>query len=162
MISFAASPLYFLPHNQAACRFRYFGRQRLKRQETEVVGFAQVPERDLPMTALLRLGDTTAQTLAQGLAWIDATSHEVLRIQTDLLAPRPDLRLEEETAEIDFSAIRLPERSSTFWLPTRVIVEVTYSHRHFRTIHEYADFKLFQVESRIGPHPKTEKSGFRG
>jgi len=151
---FAASPLYFHPRNQAACRFRYFGRQILNGRETEVVGFAQIPVEDSRVVAF-RIGDTPAEILEQGLAWIDATSHEILRMRTGLLAPRPDLGLLEQTTQIDFSSIRLAETLSTFRLPTQVIVDTVYSGRHFRNFHKYSDYQLFRVETHVSPVPPS-------
>ena len=147
---FASTALHFHPRNQTFCRFRYFGRQKFRAQEAEVVGFAQMPDQNPPATGFA-MGDRTAHLLVQGLTWIDARSHEILHIQTDLLAPRPDVGLERQTTRIDFSAIHLPETSTAFWLPTQVMVDVWRFHRHFRNIHQYSDFKLFRVESRIGP-----------
>lgn len=65
-----------------------------------------------------------------------------------------DSELERQTTRIDFSPIHLPETSTAFWLPTKVIVDVWRFHRHFRNIHQYSGFKLFRVESRIGPVPE--------
>lgn len=147
-----ATVLNFHPHIQAACRFRYFGRQDIEGRQCEVVGFAQTPDGD-PTVSVLRLRNKTAGLLLQGLAWIDATSHQMLRIQTDLLAPRPDVGLEVLTTEIDFRDIQLAETPATFRLPSRVTIDLWTGGQHFRNIHEYSDFKLFRVESRIGGTP---------
>jgi hypothetical protein len=148
---FASAALqHFHPQNRMASRFRYFGRGMLKGQQTKVVGFAQVPEEYPPVTTFGH-GTRTARLLVQGLAWIDAATHQILRIQTFLLAPRPDVGLEGQTTRIEYSAVQLPETFTPFWLPTKVIVDVWRFHRHFRNIHQYSDFKLFRVESRIGP-----------
>lgn len=148
---FAAASLYFHPRNQEGCRFRHFGRQILNGRQTDVVGFAQIPALDAPVIAL-RIVNVTS-ILEQGLAWIDASSHEIIRMQTDLLAPRPDIRLEQQTIQVDFSAIHLPDSPETFRLPKRVVVNAKYAGRHFQNTHEYSDFKLFRVESRIGAIP---------
>ena len=50
---FISNALIFHPQNQAASRFRYFGRQMLEGRETEVVGFAQIPEGD-PAVSVFR------------------------------------------------------------------------------------------------------------
>jgi hypothetical protein len=151
---FTSTALHFHPQNQVACRFRYLGRQILDGHETDVVGFVQIPDEDAHVTVFGTRG-RTAELLVQGFAWIDTASHEILRLRTDLLAPRLDVGLENETTETDFSAIHLPDTSNTFRLPTRVVVNVRWFGQHFRNIHEYSDFKLFRVESRIGPVPEN-------
>jgi hypothetical protein len=141
---------HFHPQYQIGSRFRYFGRQRVDQQVTDVVGFAEIPEKcSRPME--FRHGNVVATLLVQGLAWIDPTTYQILRIQTYLLAPRPDVGLEREITRIEFSSIRLQETSTAFWLPTKVVVDVWVDHRHFRNLHRYSVFKLFRVESRIVP-----------
>lgn len=145
---FTLSVLYFDAHNQGACRYRYFGRQMLGTRQTEVVGFAQTPGGNLVM-AHFSVGDRTVQVLFQGLAWIDAGSHEVVRLQTDLLAPPPKVGLQRESTRIDFAPIHLADTSAAVWLPTRVWVDAWRNSVHCRTVHKYSDYKLFRVESRI-------------
>jgi hypothetical protein len=149
---FSAVALYFHPLNRAACRFHYFGRQMFKGLQTEVVGFAQIPEENTPVITF-KIGKLSGHILEQGLAWIDAATHEILCIQTDLLAPRPDLRMDKQTSKIDFKAIHLAEISAPLWLPTKVVVDLESSHQHLRNTHSYSDFKMFRVESRIGAIP---------
>jgi hypothetical protein len=150
---FTAATLYFHPRFQKASLFRYFGRQALDGQETEVVGFAQIPENSPPVT-WFQNGDKTARLLVQGLVWIDPASSEIVRIQTDLLAPRPDVGLIREHSVIDFSAVHLSETSATYFLPTKIAVDIKVSGQHYRNTHVYSDFKLFRVESHIGPAPQ--------
>jgi hypothetical protein len=143
----------FQRQNQVACRFRYFGRQMLGRKETDVVAFAEIPEKYTATTGFV-LGGVEGRLFVQGLAWVDTRSREILRVHTNLLAPRLDVGLEEVTTRIDLSAIHLRETSNAFRLPTKVIVDVWLSHHHFRNIHEYSHFKLFRVQTRIGPVPE--------
>jgi hypothetical protein len=150
---FSAVALYFHPLNRAACRFRYLGRQMLKGRPTEVVGFAQIPGENTPVIAF-QIGKLSGHILEQGVAWIDAATHEILCIQTDLLAPRPDLRVDKQTSKIDFRAVHLAEISAPLWLPTKVVVDLESAHQHLRNTHVYSDFKMFRVESRIGAIPE--------
>ena len=139
---FTTVPLqHFHPLNQMTSRFRYFGRQMVGRQEMDVVGFVEIPGK-YPRTTELRHGNVVVPLFVQGLAWIDPTTYQVLRIQTDLLAPPPNLGLERAVTRIEFSPVQLRE-ASAFWLPTRVIVDMWLHHRHFRNIHRYSNFKVF-------------------
>jgi hypothetical protein len=147
---FTTVPLqHFHPLNQMASRFRYFGRQMIERRETDVVGFVEVPGK-YPRPTEWRHGNSVVPLFIQGLAWIDSTTYQVLRIQTYLLAPPPDLGLESAVTRIEFSAVQLRE-ASAFWLPTKVVVDIWFNRRHLRSIHRYSNFKVFRVETRIGP-----------
>jgi hypothetical protein len=171
--------MYFDPRLQGACRYRYFGRQKLDHQDTDVVGFAQIPGASFPL-AMFQEGKHSVQTLFQGLAWIEAGSHEILRLQTDLLAPPPDSSLQKETTRVDYAPVFLSDTSAALLLPKTVIVDVWLrldsqpnmfndpsfyrqsgrymsgakpEVRHYRNTHVYSDYKLFRVESRIGGSP---------
>jgi hypothetical protein len=104
--------------------------------------------------------------LYQGIAWIDAAGYQILRIRTDLLAPRPDINLKKQTTEIEYAEVRLPQVSSSLWLPRKVIVTTTTKERVqalgstsatevcdqvFRNRHQYSQYKLFRAESTIKP-----------
>jgi hypothetical protein len=152
---FAVAPLlHFHPQNRMASRFRHFGRQMVAGKETDVVGFAEIPDEYCCPTKL-GVGHREVKVFVQGLAWIDAATHQILRIQTFLLAPRPDVGLEGQTTRIEYSAVKLPETSTAFWLPTKVVVDI-WLHQgprrgRYRNIHSYSHYKLFRVESRINP-----------
>jgi hypothetical protein len=153
---FATAPLeHFNPPNLTASRFRYFGRQTVDGMETDVVGFAEIPGAYGGPTEF-GFKNREVALFVQGLAWIDTTTHEILRIRTWLLAPRPDVGLEAQTTQVEYGAVRLPEISTTFRLPTTVIVTTVmvdvFLHKHqFHNVHRYSDYKLFRVEGRISP-----------
>jgi len=152
---FAAAPLlHFHPQDRMGSRFRDFGRQTVAGKATDVVGFAEIPEKYCCPTKF-GVENREVEVFVQGLAWIDGATHQILRIKTYLLAPRPDVGLEEQTTRIEYSAIRLPGTSTPFWLPTKVVVDIWLRQGprrgHYRNLHHYSHFKLFRVESRIGP-----------
>jgi len=153
---FATAPLeHFNPPNLTASRFRYFGRQTVDGRETDVVGFAEIPG-EYGGPAEFGLKNHEVALLVQGLAWIDRTTYDILRIRTWLLAPRPDVGLEALVTLVEYAAVRLPEISTTFRLPatvivTTVMVDVLHDRHQFRNVHRYSDYKLFRVESRISP-----------
>jgi len=178
---FTLSLLYFDPHSQGGCRYRYFGRQMLGERETDVVGFAQIPEGNLRL-AIFYDGKRRVPLLFQGLAWIDHRTHDILRLRTDLLSPPPHTSLQRETTCIDYAPVHLPEIAGAVVLPNKVIVDMWQSVnvlkrapgmgigsgryavvedpsvdgqyvQHCRNIHSYSDYKLFRVESRVGPTP---------
>ena len=148
---FATTPLqHFHPRNQTDCRFRDFGRQMVEGQQTEVVGFVEVPGK-YPWPTELRHGTAVVPLCLQGLAWLDPTTYQIVRIETFLMAPPPDSDLERETTRVEFSEIHLHQASTAIWLPTEVVVDGWLHQRHFENVHRYSGFKTFEVETRIGP-----------
>jgi len=85
--------------------------------------------------------------LVQGVAWVDSGTGHIIRMRTDLLKPASKVRLTRQTTEIQFSEVHFKEMTSTFWLPREVVVTVEWKGRTFRNVHQYSDFKLFNVQS---------------
>jgi len=84
----------------------------------------------------------------QGFAWVDPQSHQILRMRTDLLAPRSDVRLPRQTTEIRFGEVHFDSYSQAFWLPREVLVTVEYERQIYRNRHLYSDYLVFLVESK--------------
>ncbi len=147
---FASSWLYFSPADQHDSRFRYFGTQSLQKRECYVVGFAQNPEIARSVSGF-RIGDQAAVLLVQGLAWIDPQSFHILRINTWLLAPRPDLGLQAENTVVDYAPVQPADSEKVLWLPHEVTVTTVYRNAFIRNTHRYSKFRLFRAETTIKP-----------
>jgi len=148
---FVTMPLaHFHPQNQIACRFRDFGNQTVGGEETEVVGFVEIPGK-YPWPTESRRGTVVVPLCLQGLAWIDATTYQIVRIETFLLAPPPEVEPERATTRVEFSEIQLHQATTALWLPTEVVDDVWIHQRHFQNVHRYFGYKMFEVETRIGP-----------
>jgi hypothetical protein len=145
---FVSAWLHFLPANLPEGRFRYLGRQTLSGVRCYVMAFAQIPGNAI-ITGKFTYGEKTAVILDQGIGWFDEASFRVVRLQTDLLAPRPDLGLEKLTTELQFADSRLPQSDTASWLPREVVVTARINAHVYRNVHRYSDYRLFKVESKI-------------
>ena len=151
---FASAWEHFLPPVQAAARFRYLGQQTHNGLRCYVVAFAQKPG---SATIIGRFsysyGVKSVCILYQGIAWIDEATFRIVRLRTDLLAPRPDIALERLTTDLDLGEIRLPQIGVPLWLPQQVALTADSDQEHFRNLHRYSGYRLFKVESKILPAP---------
>jgi hypothetical protein len=141
---FASASLVFHPLYQAESTFRYLGQQQRGGRNTLVLAFAQRPEKARAHGAF-EMGKTSLPTFAQGVAWVDAESYEIVRLRTDLLKPLPEVRLDQVTTEIDFSENHFTSLAEGFWLPREVRVSVHWKGKHLRNRHQYSNFQLFRV-----------------
>src|SRR5262249_43517016 len=116
---FASSTVYFATSQQPSSTFRYFGTERIGDEDSYVVAFAQRPSEATIITLWSGLGDYV-QMLIQGIAWVDKDTFQIIRLRTDLLAPRPDIRLVRATTESTFSEVHIPDVPRPLWLPSRV------------------------------------------
>ena len=143
---FTSAALYFHPFYRGEAQFRYLGRQKSGGREYYVVAFAQYPGK-ARVAGAFRVSGAPKSTYFQGLAWIDAKNHEIVRLRQDLLAPLPEIRLERQMTEIDFGAVRFKKFPEEFWLPQRVTVAVDWSGKRLRNEHRYSNFEVFNVSA---------------
>jgi hypothetical protein len=149
---FASVSLLFYPAYQNGAKFRYLGRQSLGGKNLYVVAFAQNPQ-TARTEERFSTDNASALILTQGVAWIDPTNYQIVRIRTDLLAPQPKVRLQRQTTEIQFQEVSFKEVASALWLPQEVSVTVDWRGRVYRNWHRYSDFKLFNVETKENRKP---------
>jgi len=158
-IGFASGSILFHPSYQPGTSFRYLGRQKLEGRDTLVIAFAQIPSKARSFGEF-KWADRGSPVFSQGLAWVDAQTYQVLRMRTDLLAPLPEVRLKKQTTEIEFAEVRFNRLAQGFWLPRDVTVTVDWNGRLLRNMHQYSDFKVFNVDAseKIGKpkNPGTE------
>ena len=98
-------------------------------------------------TGKFREANKAVTTLTQGLAWIDSSTYEIIRLHTDLLTPLPELRLEGEATNIDFKEVHFKSYKGALWLPEEVTVTLDWNGKVLRNTHEYSDFKIFNVDA---------------
>jgi hypothetical protein len=141
---FVGQAIHLHPQNQGESRFRYLG--RTSKPKAHLIAFSQIPEKCRNI-GLFKLPEHDVLILVQGLVWIDPDSFQVVRMRTNLLAPRNDIGLSEETTEIDFREVRFPFTKRTFWLPLQATVRVVFGGVIFRNRHLYSEHRLFRVET---------------
>jgi len=145
-IGFTTVSLLFEPARQKGTEFRYLGRQLVNGEDLYVIAFAQEPTTPWVMERFTA-NKTSALILLQGLAWIHPTTFQIVRLRTDLLSPRVEVRLQRQTTEIQFAQVSFQEGNMKLWLPEEVAVTVDWRGRVYRNRHHYSDFELFNVET---------------
>lgn len=154
---FASMPFFFGPQEQPLSDFRYLGQQMFDGLRTEVVAFAEHIEPDAVRGHFV-VGTTSVPLLLQGVAWIDASGYQILRMRTDLLAPQPGAALNRMTTVVSFAGIKFQGRPSAFWLPQEVEVTLDQGKFIYANRHRYSDYQLFKVEAQENlqePKPTT-------
>jgi hypothetical protein len=141
----ASADLIFHPTYLSDADFRYVGRQEMDGRPALVIAFAQKP-RIVRIFERFNSGSASVLILVQGLAWIDSESNHILHLRTDLLKPAREIRLDSQTTEIDYGEVRFGGSPASFWLARRVVVTIEWRGKSFRNVHEYSDFRLFNVQ----------------
>jgi tetratricopeptide (TPR) repeat protein len=84
----------------------------------------------------------------KGRAWIAADSFQIVRLETDLVAPLPQIRLVADRAAIEFGPVHFQSRNQDMWLPQ--VAEVFYDWRGRRSHrrHSFKNYLLFSVDDK--------------
>ena len=153
-VGYATTWLFFFPGNLKESTYRYLGRQKLGSRETYVLAFAQVPDKTFLNTVVdSSLG--RCSTSIQGIAWIDESTFQIVRMQTDLLSPQPAIKLNQLRSVINYSEVKIPERDLLLWLPKDVEVTWQAADRAGEELHTYSKYHLFGSTVTILPPDKT-------
>ena len=153
-VGYATMWLFFFPGNLQESHFRYLGKQKIGDRETYVLAFAQIPGQEgLRVVVNSSYGRCTTPT--QGVAWIDQSTFQIVRMQTDLLTPLPGIQLNQLRSKLNYGAVKIRERNLSLWLPREVEITWQAGNGAGDEFHTYSHYRLFQSTARILPADKT-------
>lgn len=96
----------------------------------------------------IRIGPSSTYLLRfKGRAWIAADDYEVLRIETDLVSPIPQIDLRVEHLAITYAPVEFQKRHVRLWLPESASLYVGYRGHRYERVHNFSQFQLFWVEA---------------
>jgi len=95
----------------------------------------------------------------KGRAWIAADSFQIVRLESDLVRPIPQILLFSQHWSVDYGPVHFPKQNEELWLPTKAELYFNFmKHRYFRR-HSFDHFMLFSVdteEKRKEPVAKSD------
>jgi len=82
----------------------------------------------------------------KGRAWITADSYQVVRMETDLAKPIPEILLWKDHVVIDYGAVEFRKHHLQLWLPEMTDIYMDFLGQRSHRRHSFADFQLFSVD----------------
>jgi tetratricopeptide (TPR) repeat protein len=109
-----------------------------------------------------RMGGHVFPIALKGRAWIDANTFQVVRLETDLREPHPELRLNSEHLVMKYGPVKFKSRKEELWLPSSADYYAVLRGQRFHRRHGFTNYILFSVEhnEKIGapsPDKKLEE-----
>ena len=147
---YALSCIPFSTAVQPQSKFRYLGEEKIDSRETYVLGFAQKPGEATFVTTMMRNAGTEVDMLTQGILWVDKNSFQIIRMRTDLLAQRNEIRLDQLTTEVTFVGVQFQDAPKPLWLPSDVDVYIGIDKHKFRNVHHYTNYRRYRASVEIG------------
>ena len=136
---------YYSPDFKMTCE----GLARSKAGPAWQIYFRQRPDKGNSIrTYQIGIQGPTYSAPLKGRAWIAADSFQIVRLETDLVAPLPQIRLVVDRASIEYGPVHFNSRNLDMWLPQ--IAEVFYDWRGHRSHrrHSFKNYLLFSVDDK--------------
>ena len=141
-----ALDLIFHPQMAGDFQFACEGLGQVKAKTAWQMHFAQRSDRAVRIRGY-NTGQRTYRLYLEGRAWIDAGNYQVLRLESELQKPVPEIELTKEHMVIEYAPVRFQAAKTQLWLPQVAEMYVEKNHHRYYRRHTYTDFKLFSVET---------------
>ena len=82
----------------------------------------------------------------RGRAWIATDSYQVVSLETDIVAPIPQIRLKAEHVSIDYAPVKFRKGNEELWLPQSAELFFDLGGRRIHRRHHFSNYMLFSVE----------------
>jgi tetratricopeptide (TPR) repeat protein len=142
---FAALALVFHPHMRENFAMTCEGLGSWHGQAAWLVHFKQREDRPA-LISEYNVGGQIYSLRLKGRAWITADKFEIVRIESELIDPLPQIQLRCEQQVVEYGPIKF-QKNVELWLPKKAEIYLDYRrHRYYRS-HGYDHYMLFSVDS---------------
>ena len=84
----------------------------------------------------------------KGRAWIAADTFQIVRLETDLVAPLPEIRLVADHAAIEYAPVHFRTGNLDMWLPQTAEIHYDWRGRRTHRRHSFRNYLLFSVDDK--------------
>ena len=85
----------------------------------------------------------------KGRAWISAENYQIVRLETDIVGPVPEIKLLAEHTEIEYGAVTFREGNVNLWLPQSAEVYSAWRGRQVRRRYSFKPHSLFELRTPL-------------
>jgi tetratricopeptide (TPR) repeat protein len=153
---FAALALVFHPHMRDNFEMSCEGLGDWHGQATWIVLFRQRRDKPSRMHSY-KVGNLVYPVDLRGRAWITADKFQIVRIESELVRPMPEIKLLSEHQVVDYGPIRFEKKNTSLWLPKSADIYFDFRrHRYYRR-HSFDHYMLFSTDTEEKrKEPKAE------
>jgi tetratricopeptide (TPR) repeat protein len=144
-----AMVLIFHPFNAPNFDMSCEGLARLSSGLAWQVHFKQRPDKP-NLIKRYRIGaDGISYPVAlKGRAWIAADTYQIVRLESDIVAPIPAIRLAADHTEIEYGPVLFQGGKISMWLPQSADVYYDWRGRRIHRRHSFSNYMLFGVDEK--------------
>ena len=141
-----AIALIFHPLLATDFDFRCEGLGQWQGREAWQIHFAQRADRPVRIRSYY-VGFHIYPVQLQGRVWIDPGNDQVVRLESELANPIPEIDLKSEHLIIEYKPVEFHSTGQKVWLPDAAELYVDRQGKRYYRRHSFTDFKLFNVET---------------
>ncbi len=83
----------------------------------------------------------------KGRAWLSADNYQILHLETDLVKPIPEIRLNTEHTSVSYGPVQFRKHAADLWLPKSADMYVSWGNRRFHRSESFDHFMLFATDA---------------
>jgi hypothetical protein len=140
---FATLFLVFHPLYAGSFKFALAGEESINGHVMNKVSFQHVP--GTRSVAALALRGREYPLELSGMAWIDAETGSIAKMEAGIEDTLQDVGLKSFRSEIEFAPMPFADSKPVYWFPTQASVEVETPKQHWRNLHRFTEYKKFSV-----------------
>ncbi|HXY25774.1 MAG TPA: tetratricopeptide repeat protein [Candidatus Acidoferrum sp.] len=144
-----AMALIFHPHNAGNFEFACEGLAQWNGGLAWQVHFRQRLDRPNTIRGY-RMGaqGTSYRVDLKGRAWIAADTYQVVRLETQMIAPVPEIKLAADYTVIEYGPVHFQGKNVDMWLPQSAEVYFDWKGHRFHRRHSFSKYMLFSVDDK--------------
>lgn len=143
---FATLALVFHPKMRDSFEMSCEGLGELRGQPTWLVHFKQREDRPAQIHDY-RVGGSLYSLNLKGRAWITADKFQIVRMESELVSPIPQIRLAGEHQVVEYGPVPFKKGNVQLWLPQSAEIYLDFRrHRYYRK-HSFDHYMLFSVDA---------------
>jgi tetratricopeptide (TPR) repeat protein len=141
--------LIFHPYNAPNFAMSCEGLARLSSGLAWQVHFKQRPDKP-NLIKRYRVGaDGPSYPVAlKGRVWISADTYQIVRFESDIVTPIPEIKLAGDHTEIEYGPVQFQGGKINMWLPQSADIYYDWRGRRIHRRHSYSNYMLFGVEEK--------------
>lgn len=88
------------------------------------------------------------QVRLKGRAWFSAETYQILRMESNLVAPIPEIHLLADDTVIEYGPVNFRQADTTLWLPESAEVYFAWLGKRIHRRHEFSNYFLFGIDDQ--------------
>lgn len=143
---FPSLALVFHPDMRDNFEFVCEGLGELQGQATWLVHFRQRDDRPNRIHDF-KIAGTLYPVNLKGRAWINAGTFQIVRIESELVKPMPNIQLLTERQIVEYGPVQFQSKKAELWLPIKADLYMDFRKHRYHREHSFSHFMLFSTET---------------